>query len=71
VRCTGEHVGEHIENPMRTHWELKGNIVGTNLEKMKKKFLVFLITYEFILWKVENYHKHLRTIVMCKRVRNL
>jgi hypothetical protein len=24
VRCYGEHVGEHIENLMGTHWELKG-----------------------------------------------
>jgi hypothetical protein len=24
VRCYGEHVGEHIENLIRTHWELEG-----------------------------------------------
>jgi len=29
VRCCEEHVGEHIGNLMGTHWELKGNIVGT------------------------------------------
>jgi hypothetical protein len=37
-----EHVGEHIENLMRTHWELKGNIVRTHLEpgKNEKKILL-------------------------------
>ncbi len=25
VMCYGEHVGEHIENLMRTHWELGEN----------------------------------------------
>jgi len=30
VRCYGEHVEEQIGNPMRTHWELKGNITGTH-----------------------------------------
>jgi hypothetical protein len=33
----GEHVGEHIENLMRTHWELKGNIMRTHLGKKKVK----------------------------------
>jgi len=32
VRCYGEHVREHIGNLMGTHWELKGDIVGTNGE---------------------------------------
>jgi len=30
VRCYGEHVGEHIGNLIRTHWELEGNIVRTH-----------------------------------------
>jgi predicted metalloprotease len=25
VRCYGEHVGEHIENLIGTHWELERN----------------------------------------------
>jgi len=29
----GDHVGEHIENLMRTHWELKGN----TFRKIEKK----------------------------------
>jgi hypothetical protein len=29
VRCCGEHVGEHIENLVGTHWKIKGNILGT------------------------------------------
>jgi hypothetical protein len=37
VRCYGEHVGEHIGNLMRTHWELKGDIVGTNGEPGKNE----------------------------------
>jgi hypothetical protein len=36
--CWGTHweLGEHIENLMRTHWELEGNIVGTHWEPGKK-----------------------------------
>jgi len=30
ARCYGEHVGEHIGNLIRTHWELEGNIVRTH-----------------------------------------
>jgi hypothetical protein len=37
LRCYGEHVGEHIGNLMRTHWELKGDIVGTNEEPGKNE----------------------------------
>jgi len=37
VRCYGEHVREHIGNLMGTHWELKGNIVGTNGEPQKNE----------------------------------
>ncbi len=37
VRWHGEHVGEHIENLMGTHLELKGNIVGTHWEPGKLK----------------------------------
>jgi hypothetical protein len=42
--CQGTHweLGECIENPMGTHWELEGNIVGTHWEPMinkKKSFL--------------------------------
>ncbi len=33
--CFGNTLGEHIGNLMRTHWELEGNILGTN-EKWKK-----------------------------------
>ncbi len=29
MRCYGEYVGEHIGNLMGTHWELKGNTLGT------------------------------------------
>jgi len=32
VRCYGEHVGEHIENLMGTHWELRRNIMKTHWE---------------------------------------
>jgi hypothetical protein len=32
VRCYGEHVGEHIGNLMRIHWELEGKIVRTHWE---------------------------------------
>jgi hypothetical protein len=45
VRCYGKHVEEHngnLMNLMGTHWELKGNIVGTDWEpgeNDKKKIL--------------------------------
>ncbi len=48
VRCYGEHVGgahwelgEDIQNLMGTHWELKGNKLGTK-EKLKKNQLMGL-----------------------------
>jgi hypothetical protein len=34
VRSYGEHFGEDIENLMRTHLELEGNIVGTRGKKL-------------------------------------
>jgi len=42
VMCYGEHVGEHIENLTKSHWELKGNIVGSHWEPGKngKKILL-------------------------------
>jgi len=30
ARCYGKHVGEHIGNLIRTHWELEGNKVRTH-----------------------------------------
>jgi hypothetical protein len=30
-------IGEHIENLIKTHWELKGNIVGTHWEPGKNE----------------------------------
>jgi hypothetical protein len=41
VRCYGEHVGEHIGNLMRTHWELKRNIVGTNQDLGENEKILF------------------------------
>jgi hypothetical protein len=41
VRCYGEHVGEHIGNLMGTHWELKGDIMGTNGEPGKNEKKTF------------------------------
>jgi hypothetical protein len=29
VRCYGEHVGEHVENPLGTQREHSGNTLGT------------------------------------------
>jgi hypothetical protein len=37
ARCYGEHVGEHIENLMGTHWELEGHIVKTHWELGKNE----------------------------------
>jgi hypothetical protein len=31
VRCYEEHVGEHIGNLMRTHWELEGKNIWNTL----------------------------------------
>jgi hypothetical protein len=35
VRRYGKNVGEHIGNPLGTHWELERNIVRTHWETRK------------------------------------
>jgi hypothetical protein len=35
----GNNLGEHIENFLRTHWELEGNTLGT--KENEKKFPPF------------------------------